>query len=155
MAYRILKPAEEARLAGLDKRFQKVARAVVDDLNLACTEENCSVHVAFGTRTNAEQLKLWAKGRTMIEGQWKVTDAKAVVTRAAPGSSPHNFGLAVDVPLLRDSDGKWLPGHDRRWDTIVRRIVELHGLVWGGNFKGLRDCAHFEHPQWKTMREGR
>lgn len=96
--------------------------------------EGIEILVTSTLRTFEEQAELYAIGRTK-PGK-KVTNAK-------PGESWHNFALAFDVvPLV---NGKAV------WDSpFWRRIAELGkqvGLVWGGDFKSLKDKPHFEfHP---------
>ena len=88
-----------------------------------------------GTRTYAEQMKLWAQGRTL---------PGPIVTQARGGESAHNFGLAVD--FCRDGlveraglQPDWRP---ESYDLLGQCAVK-HGLVWGGSWK-FRDCPHIQ-----------
>jgi peptidoglycan L-alanyl-D-glutamate endopeptidase CwlK len=109
---------------------------------------------AYVIRTFAEQKEIYAQGRT------KLYDASGkrlgIVTKAAPGWSLHNYGLAVDIVLLKDTngDGKF---ETASWENTVdfdkdgkadwMEIVEIfkeHGWKWGGDFKELKDTPHFE-----------
>lgn len=80
-----------------------------------------------GTRTYAEQARLYFQGRTAAGP--RVTDAK-------PGESAHNFGLAVDVCLDGVIERKglqpdWRPAS---YDAL-RPLTAKHGLGWGGNWR--------------------
>lgn len=95
-------------------------------------------------RSIPEQLTLWKKGRDE-EGQ--IIDPHQVVTQAPPGSSIHNYGLAVDSCFHGD-DPYWeyLKLRDggeyrRRW-AAFGKVCESHGLVWGGMFASITDLPH-------------
>lgn len=84
-------------------------------------------------RTNEEQAKLLADG----------------VSRAGPGQSPHNFGVAVDIVHgVRAWDLKpneWaLLGH------VGKEVARAQGLqlVWGGEWN-FYDPAHWELEDWR------
>jgi peptidoglycan L-alanyl-D-glutamate endopeptidase CwlK len=97
-------------------------------------------------RSPDEQNRLYAKGRTT--GGSKVTNAKG-------GQSLHNYSpaLAFDV-VFKGSDGKvtWTWSHYARLATILKAL----GLAWGGDWKSVKDGAHFEPPNysWKKAQAG-
>lgn len=97
--------------------------------------------VICGTRTFEQQAELYAKGRT-TEGP-KVTNAK-------PGSSMHNFGLAIDCGVFKGKvymDGS-TPADAKLADLMHKHASTLcakHNLRWGGNFKTIYDAPHFEY----------
>ncbi len=119
---------------------------------------------AYTLRTFAEQDALYAQGRT------KLFDDKGkrlgVVTKAKGGQSIHNFGLALDIVLLKDSnsDGKF---ESASWETNVDfdkdgkadwmevvNIFKRNGWIWGGDWKSFKDAPHFEKTfghTWKTL----
>jgi len=119
---------------------------------------------AYTLRTFAEQDALYAQGRT------KLFDDKGkrlgVVTKAKGGQSIHNYGLALDIVLLKDtnSDGKF---ESASWETNVDfdkdgkadwmevvNILKNRGWVWGGDWKSFKDAPHFEKTfghTWKTL----
>ncbi len=119
---------------------------------------------AYTLRTFAEQDALYAQGRT------KLFDDKGkrlgVVTKAKGGQSIHNYGLALDIVLLKDtnSDGtfesaSWETNIDfdkdgkADWMEVVN-ILKKHGWVWGGDWKSFKDAPHFEKTfghTWKTL----
>lgn len=96
---------------------------------------------AYTIRTFAEQDALYKKVP-------KVTNAKA-------GESYHNYGLAIDIVLLKDKDkngtfetASWETDVDfdgdgiSDWQEIVK-IFKKHGWAWGGDWK-FTDKPHFE-----------
>jgi len=119
---------------------------------------------AYTLRTFAEQNALYSQGRT------KLFDDKGkrlgIVTKAKGGQSIHNFGLALDIVLLKDSnnDGKF---ESATWETNIDfdkdgksdwievvNILKSHGWTWGGDWKSFKDAPHFEKTfghTWKTL----
>jgi peptidoglycan L-alanyl-D-glutamate endopeptidase CwlK len=95
--------------------------------------------VASGRRTKSEQAALYAQGRSQ---------PGAVVTDIKPGHSMHERGLAFDVaPLDPHAPGgmgdviiPW-PSDSSFW-TVLGRIGENLGLLWGGRFLK-PDYPHF------------
>ena len=68
------------------------------------------------------------------------------VTRAGPFESYHQFGLAADCAFLRDGriviseKDPWAMAGYEHYGQVARSL----GLVWGGDWKGLRDLGHVE-----------
>lgn len=102
---------------------------------------------AYTLRTFAEQDAIYAQGRTK-PGK-KVTNARA-------GQSMHNYGLAVDIVLLKDKDGNgsfesasWETNVDfdgdgkADWMEVVG-IFKRYGWEWGGDWKSFKDLPHFQ-----------
>lgn len=119
---------------------------------------------AYTLRTFAEQDALYAQGRT------RLFDSNGrrlgVVTKAKGGQSIHNYGLAFDIVLLKDTDNNgtfesasWETNIDfdkdgrADWMEIVN-IFKRHGWVWGGDWKSFKDRPHFEKTfghTWRTL----
>lgn len=110
---------------------------------------------AFTLRTIAEQDALYAQGRTRPGKR---------ITNARGGFSYHNYGLAIDIVLIVDSDGNG--SYDRAsWDTKtdfdgdgksewmeVVTIFKQHGWEWGGDWK-FYDAPHFQKTFGYSARE--
>ncbi len=104
--------------------------------------------VYSGLRTYAEQAKLYEQGR--------VTVGK-IVTKAQPGQSMHNYGLAVDLAPLNtvtDDDDVWWPDPEERsgviWFHLENILLEVTqemdielDVEWGGRWK-FRDVPHVQ-----------
>lgn len=98
-----------------------------------------TLRIAQGLRTIDEQNALYAQGRT-AKGN--------IVTNAKGGSSYHNYGMAVD--LLR------MDGKAADWNYDMKKLLPYMpaGMVWGGNFKSIKDKPHFEFTfgnNWKVL----
>jgi peptidoglycan L-alanyl-D-glutamate endopeptidase CwlK len=124
------------RLDGLAPEF----RPRVDELLTALAAKGCFVLVVSGRRTIAEQNKIYAQGRTA---------PGAIVTNAKGGSSPHNFGHAVDLcPLTAKGEADW---NSSAGFKIIGDTAEDLGLIWGGHFKSIKDLPHVESTGWRTV----
>ena len=119
---------------------------------------------AYTLRTFEEQNEIYSRGRT------KLYDSKGnklgIVTKAKGGQSIHNYGLALDIVLLKDtnSDGtfesvSWETNVDfdkdgkADWMEVVN-IFKKHNWVWGGDWKSFKDRPHFEKTfghTWRTL----
>lgn len=127
-------------LEGLNGRFLDVLQPFLHEATRLAAARGLTLEVISGLRTWEEQEALYAQGRTKPGPR---------VTNARPGSSWHNFGLAVDLGLF---DGKtYVDGADpARAERVYREIAEIgreYGLEWGGNWRKIKDTPHFEyHP---------
>ncbi len=94
------------------------------------------IRVTQGMRSFKEQQALYNQGR--------ITAGK-IVTKAKPGSSYHQYGLAVDLAELINN------GSAIDWGYDMGKLVpyaDKYGISWGGNWTGgFKDFPHFE----KTM----
>jgi peptidoglycan L-alanyl-D-glutamate endopeptidase CwlK len=110
---------------------------------------------AFTLRTIAEQNKLFALGRTALG---------KIVTKARGGLSYHNYGLAIDIVLIIDTDGDG-KFDNAVWDTRtdfdkdgkadwmeVVQIFKSYGWTWGGDWK-FTDPPHFEKTFGYSVRQ--
>ncbi len=90
-----------------------------------------TIRVTQGMRTFEQQQKLFDQGRT---------EPGKIVTKARPGSSYHQYGLAVDLVEMVNG------GVD--WEYDMSKLVPFatkHQIEWGGNFPGtFKDHPHFE-----------
>lgn len=89
-------------------------------------KKGLKVMVFEGYRDGKRQNELYARG----------------TTRARAGKSYHNFGLAVDIVFLNEKgEPSWSPEHN--WQKLGE-IGKNLGLIWGGDFKRIKDYGHFE-----------
>ena len=116
-------------------------RAPVDKFLAAATAAGIDLLVTCTSRTIAEQAALYAQGRT--------TPGKRV-TNAPPGTSAHNFGLAIDVVPIINGKADWDGSHPV-WDQIGA-IGQACGLDWAGapGFP-FHELAHFQAPNWRAL----
>ena len=117
----------EEKLAGLDPRFAPMAQRFVDAANAEVNPQGLEVRISHGTRSLAEQDELYR--RYLADGKYKA---------AAPGRSAHNYGMAIDIAVIR---GSALIDRHSMW-TRLGRLGESLGLRWGHGFD---DDDHFQH----------
>lgn len=109
----------------------------------ACEQAGIRVLITSTLRDNAYQAQLYAQGRT-APGK--------VVTKAKPGTSWHNYGVAFDAVPLRNGQPVWgtdAPADKALWQTMGQ-CGERAGLEWGGRWQFV-DMPHFQHTQGKTI----
>lgn len=111
---------------------------------------------AYTLRTYKEQDDLYAQGRTK---------PGKIITQAKGGQSYHNFGLAFDIVLLKDTDengtfetASWETNKDfdrdgrADWMEVVN-LAKQFGWEWGGDWNSFRDLPHFQKTFGKSVRE--
>lgn len=145
------------------ERAKKLHPSVVDEVIKIIDEieedlpVNLAVRIVQGLRTFEEQDELYQKGRTTKGPR---------VTNAKPGSSYHQYGLAVDFAILVDknNDGKfdelsWSITDDKDRDTIadwfeVIQVFKKYGWESGAEWRTFKDYPHvqktFGHT-WKDL----
>lgn len=134
-------------------------------------EEHFDLLVTCTLRTPAEQAELYRVGRNLTMVTQKAEELSSlgrhdladlllqattppgfrIVTKAGPGQSAHNYGLAVDcVPMIA---GKpvWDSKHPA-WQTYGRLVREA-GMVWAGDWRRFREYPHAQAPgfNWREM----
>jgi peptidoglycan L-alanyl-D-glutamate endopeptidase CwlK len=122
---------------------EKVAAILV-----AMDAEGYPMIVTDGLRTSEEQHRLFTQGRT-APGRI-VTNANGLDRRSnhqtrLPPSPYAGYGCAVDMTFL---DERGRPTWDLRlpW-ARYGQVAKAQGLVWGGDWKSLRDMPHIELPE--------
>jgi peptidoglycan L-alanyl-D-glutamate endopeptidase CwlK len=108
----------------------------------------------FTLRTNAEQAAIYAQGRTAPGN---------IVTNAKPGRSFHNYGLAIDIALVVDTDGngtfdkgvwdtKGDYDNDKQADWLeCVAVFKKYGWEWGGDWTSFKDYPHFQKTFGKSI----
>ena len=124
----------------LDVGFQKQVRGWVNEMVTSRIEPL----IYCGRRTMEEQSALYQKGRT--------DGSKKIVTKARPGESYHNYGLAFDwVPLKRTAKNAdlWVANWD---DETAFRLGEHVGLSFG--LVGISwETGHLQSSKYKSWRD--
>lgn len=143
------------------ERIKLVHPKLVDEVDSIYTDicaalsGSAMCRFAYTLRTFKEQADLFAIGRTKPGKK---------VTQAGPGLSMHNYGLAVDIVLVKDADGNgsfetasWDMKSDfdkdgkADWMEVVT-IFKQYGWAWGGDWKFF-DAPHFEKPMGYSVRQ--
>lgn len=119
-----------------------VLRTRVQALLADMLERRIPILVTDGYRSYVEQMALYNRGRNL---KGEIVDAKAVVTKAKPGMSMHQYGLAVDlVP-----DDVTLAGYQADWNAdhpVWKQLLEVapsHDLAEGALWRTFPDRPHF------------
>ena len=136
------------RIKTAHPKLRNELRNIYNDICLA-VKGKAICRFSYVIRSMEEQEILYAKGRTT---------PGPVVTWAKPGRSYHNYGMAVDIVLLKDTNGdgtydkaSWETNLDfdgdgkADWSEIVA-IFKAYGWTWGGDFlpKNKIDKPHFQ-----------
>lgn len=128
-------PVSESRLSEVHPALAAKIRTLAATLE----SENITIRVTQGLRSWKEQAALYAEGR---DADGNVVDKSQVVTNAKPGTSWHNFGLAVDVAPFDGSIPDWNLNHPA-WMRIVS-CGESLGLVSGSTWRTFPDWPHMQ-----------
>ncbi|SKA95193.1 peptidoglycan L-alanyl-D-glutamate endopeptidase CwlK [Prosthecobacter debontii] len=106
------------------------------------------VEVISGLRSWQKQAELYAEGRTK---------PGKIVTKAKPGSSWHNYGLAIDLGLFKD--GQYLDSENpRQADKLYQELGQLaaaQGIEWAGTWKSFAEGPHFQITFGLTLAQAR
>ena len=128
-------PISEKRLVEVHPKLAEKVRSMAELLEL----ENINIRVVEGLRSWKEQAALYAEGR---DADGNIVKPKEVVTHAKPGTSWHNFGLAIDVAPFDLGIPDWNSSHPA-WKRIVE-VGESVGLVSGSKWRSFPDYPHFQ-----------
>lgn len=129
------------KIEDLDPRMQQQAHTFIG----RCAGAGIELLITCTLRSLDEQKQLYAQGRT---------DPGHIVTNAKPGSSAHNYGLAMDVvPLI---NGKPLWTFDvKNPGPVWGRVGELGqsaGLEWfGAPDSPFVEGCHFQIHGWRDL----
>lgn len=103
----------------------------------AMSAKGVNIEVISGLRSWAAQAALFAQGRTK---------PGPIVTKARPGSSWHNYGLAIDLGLFKN--GVYLdekkPAEADKLYAEIGKLAAAHGVEWAGNWKTFTESPHFQ-----------
>lgn len=135
---------DKVSLSRLQQLHPAIREDAIQAYNEAVKATPVNVHpvIVQTLRTFEEQDLLYQKGRTRPGP--KVTNAK-------PGTSYHNYGLALDFAL--QVNGKIVWKVDDNWMKVVN-IFKKHGFSWGGDWQSFKDYPHMEKTfghTWKTL----
>lgn len=124
-------------LSGLNKKARVKLEAFFVAAQEAMARHNVTIEVISGLRSWQQQAALYAQGRTK---------PGKIVTKARPGSSWHNYGLAIDLGLFRN--GKYLDEAEPRFAATLYlelgRIAADMGVEWAGTWKSFPEGPHFQ-----------
>lgn len=144
-------PLRDADVSKLHPAFRKIAQEVLDKLAV----EGISFRLFEGFRSRERQAWLWAAGRTRLQ------DAKGnkihIVTKAQPGQSFHQYGLAGDFVLYEDGKWNWAAAdreHAEKWRRLQEVGVEHYLTPLSFEMPHLQYPAHLADLQLGTFPPG-
>jgi len=116
----------------------RVAEWLVD-----CEAEGLDVLVYCTLRSHEEQARLYKIGRT-VKGA-DVTASRPmgrIVTKAKPGQSAHNYGLAIDFVPMKAGKAMW--SDTKAYDKAIK-------LAAARDMQSLRpmESPHLQMPDWR------
>jgi peptidoglycan L-alanyl-D-glutamate endopeptidase CwlK len=138
----ILDARSERNILTLHPKVQKMARVFMNAAIPIAKAKGYDVRIISGTRTFAEQDAIYAQGRT-AKGK--------IVTNARGGYSNHNFGIAFDVGVFKDT---LYFGTHPLYDELGL-VGESLGFEWGGRWKKMVDKPHFQAKTGLTIAQMR
>ena len=126
-------PRTETSLHTLHPKAQELLRITLNAIRNA----GINARIISGTRTYAEQNKLFAQGRFGNPGP--------IITNARGGFSNHNFGIACDIGIF-DANGAYL-GESPLYAKAgqIATSANIAHLEWGGNWTTFVDRPHYQH----------
>lgn len=98
--------------------------------------------VTSTARTWKKQAEYYAQGRT-APGD--------IVTRAMPGQSYHNYGVAFDCYPL-DNKGNIVWSRDMKFWLPLESAAREAGLEWAGRWKSFQEFPHFQLKNLPTLK---
>lgn len=133
-------------LGSLNKKAAAKFEPFITQVEAFLSPKGVTVEVISGLRSWAAQAALYAQGRTK---------PGRIVTKARPGSSWHNYGLAIDLGLFKS--GVYLdekkPAEADKLYAEIGKIAAAHGIEWAGNWKSFTESPHFQITFGKTLAE--
>ncbi|MEK4082387.1 M15 family metallopeptidase [Psychrobacillus sp. FSL K6-1415] len=102
------------------------------------------VQISSGFRSNEEQAYIYGQGRPSYTwNNKKYGSSGSIVSKAKPGTSVHNYGLAIDYFLVSDDGNQSLWTVNDKWKR-VGAIAKSMGFEWGGDWTSFRDYPHLQ-----------
>lgn len=118
-------------------------RASVEEVLWQVRREGLPFRVWETLRDHRRQEQYYAQGRT-APGK--------IITKAPPGHSPHEWGVACDLVLDLPGVSPWSTtgDHAKLWEEMGAIAIDC-GLIWGGSWRW-RDLPHVEAKEWREHR---
>lgn len=129
------------RIEKLHPSVRAIFKAFIEDCE--ALDANTTLRITQGLRTFAEQEALYNQGRNGNAGK--------IVTNAKAGQSFHNYGLAIDLVELDDNKNEMADWHFDM--ATLKPIADKYGIVWGGDFRSIKDKPHFEYTFGHTWQQ--
>lgn len=139
------------RIDLLHPKLRDEVREIYETITNSLTAKGIICRFTSTYRTKAEQTALYAQGRT--------DKTKPIVTMAKAGESYHNYGLAIDVCIIKNGvTASWDFSKDYDNDGVADlmeaiHIFQMNGWEWAGNWKTFREFPHVQKTFGKTIKQ--
>jgi peptidoglycan L-alanyl-D-glutamate endopeptidase CwlK len=121
----------ESNILTLHVKVQKTARQFMVAIREKLGSDSLVLKIICATRTYAEQIALYAQGRST---------PGPIVTNVPCGATTHNFGLAWDIGVFQANIYVAQSPIYAQAGAIGKGL----GLEWGGDWQTMRDESHFQ-----------
>jgi peptidoglycan L-alanyl-D-glutamate endopeptidase CwlK len=135
------------RIKLLHPKLRDEALVIFNEINEKLTGD-WKCRFSSTLRTFKEQEDIYAIGRTK---------PGSIRTKAKPGYSFHNYGLAIDIVLVNQKSASWdikadFDGDGKAdWLEAVA-VFKKYGWEWGGDWKFF-DAPHFQKAFGKSIKQ--
>lgn len=149
------KTKNAGKLSGLSNFTDQTGRAemcnpeVVDTLvalSKEAAKHGCSIVVTSSFRTYSEQAALNRKKGTY----GKRGSSGRVGVAAVAGTSPHEYGQAIDFTIVKNGKQLTISRSSTPWAI---ECLAQHGMTWGGDFRSVKEPWHFNTSNASAYRE--
>lgn len=140
----------EKRIATLHPNIRVEVKGIYDEIMTSLRAKGIICRFTSCYRTEAEQNALFAQGRT--------DKSKPIVTMARGGESYHNYGLAIDICIIKNGvEASWDFSKDWDGDGVadlmeVVHIFQMNGWEWAGTWKSFKEKPHVQKTFGKTIK---
>ncbi|MGG0666985.1 M15 family metallopeptidase [Lederbergia citrisecunda] len=136
------------------KQVHQNVSKLAEELIRRCWKEDVFIVFTDGLRTMEEQATIYGKGRAnyVYKGKQYGNPKAKKVSNALPGTSFHNYGLALDF-VTCDGYGRnidWIVGP--KWRRAAAIAKEL-GFTWGGDWSSFKDYPHIQYDGGLTIKQ--
>ena len=110
-----------------------------------CYSEGIYIQISSGFRSKEDQAYIYGQGRPNFIWNGKKYGSKgSIISNAAPGTSIHNYGLAIDYFLVTDDGNKSIWTVNEKWKRVAE-IAKSMGFEWGGDWTSFKDYSHLQY----------
>lgn len=140
------KPQSVASVGTLDKVSQNIMKRFADSNKQHIDSLNAGAKKEFQDFINDIIKAGYAVVITSSYRDYLKQAAQKDKKKGTPGYSTHNYGIGLDLNLVKD--GKWInkDSSNSDWNKtgIVKLAKDKYKMRWGGDFKDYHDPIHFD-----------
>jgi len=144
----------EARIGDVHPSLKEYAIELIK----RCYKEGIRVQLSSGYRSPIDQAYIYGQGRSsyIYNGKQygRIKDANGnqlpIISNAKPGTSIHNYGLAIDYFLVTEDGNNSIWTVNADWKRVAA-IAKLMGFEWGGDWSSFKDYPHLQYTKGLTL----